>query len=121
MLCQGNFIDETGAFIAMLDETQRKINFFAIEWKYSVEKPLERRKMSTIESLDAMSDKGEISVSKSAVVGASDKKMSHEPYHPKTLMPTKKNALNGKKLKGDKSPNKDEVKEKPKSKLCAIF
>ena len=60
MLCEGSFIDETGCFISMLDESKTRANIYAIEWSYHVDQPPERtKKMTTIESLDAPSEKGE--------------------------------------------------------------
>jgi len=48
MLCEGSFIDESGCFISMLDETKTKANIYAIEWKYQVDAPPERKRMDTI-------------------------------------------------------------------------
>lgn len=60
MICEGSYIDETGCFISMLDESKTKANIYAIEWKYNVDQPPDRvKKMSTIESFDAVSEKGE--------------------------------------------------------------
>ena len=42
----------------MLDETKTKANIYVIEYKYDVEPPAPRRRMSTIESLDAPSELG---------------------------------------------------------------
>ena len=57
--CQNSFIDETGCFICMIDETKTKTNVYVIDWNYEVEAPVARhRRHSTIESLDAPSEKG---------------------------------------------------------------
>ena len=42
----------------MLDETKTKANIYVIEYKYDVEAPAQRHRMSTIESLDAPSEYG---------------------------------------------------------------
>ena len=59
MCCQDAFIDETGCFISMLDETRTKTNIYVIEWNYEVEAPPERkRRHSTLESFGDPSEIG---------------------------------------------------------------
>ena len=56
LYCDGAFIDEVGGFVQMLDETKTKVNIYAIEWEYDVDKPQPRFGRSTIESLDRETD-----------------------------------------------------------------
>ena len=49
---KGCFIDEAGCFIMMFDETHTKANIHVIEWKYEVEPLIEKRRQSTVDSLD---------------------------------------------------------------------
>ena len=36
MVCEGSFIDETGCYMATIDESRKFVNIYTFEWNYKV-------------------------------------------------------------------------------------
>ena len=52
-MCDSSYIDETGCFIGMLDESRTKANFYVVDYKYDVEAPETKApQLSTLKSFD---------------------------------------------------------------------